>query len=103
MTDAHAFVCPLQATSNSQIPQTFTLPNTMYNAPAYAGGYMYIQPTASPVLAYQVSSDLLCACMWRDQTVSNVHLPASLRTDRVLLNPPACRYQTWPFCGLPCG
>jgi len=49
----------LQANSNSQIQQTFTLPNTMYNAPAYASGYMYVQPNQSPVLAYPVSSDLL--------------------------------------------
>ncbi len=53
-------LCPaLQASSNSQIPQTFALPNTMYNAPAFASGYMYVQPNQSPVLAYQVSSNLL--------------------------------------------
>ena len=45
---------PLQAGNNSQIPQSFSLPNQIFNAPAYASGYMYIQPKSSPVLAYQV-------------------------------------------------
>ena len=59
MTGAHSIIARLQASSNSQIPQTFDLPNAMYNAPAYAGGYMYVQPASSPLLAYQVSSEVL--------------------------------------------
>ena len=52
--DAHNQLCRLQAGSNSQIPQTFNLTNQMFNAPAYASGYMYVQPKAQPMLAYQV-------------------------------------------------
>ena len=55
-------LCPLQA-SNSQINQTFTLPSRMFNAPAIAGGYLYIQASSSPVQAYQ-------ACPECDSTAS---------------------------------
>ncbi len=54
MTDAHCAARRLQAGSNSQIPQTFNLTNMMFNAPAYASGYMYVQPKSQPMLAYQV-------------------------------------------------
>ena len=44
----------MQAGSDSQIPQTFALPNQMFDAPAFADGYLYIQAKSSPVQAYQV-------------------------------------------------
>ena len=50
-------LCAPQAGSNTQMPQTFNLPapnSQMFNAPAFASGYMYIQPRSAPVLAYQV-------------------------------------------------
>ena len=58
----------------------------MYNAPAYASGYMYVQPNESPVLAYQVSPALLpcgkATRVWRARAFA--YLLSSRHVDRDL-------------------